>query len=125
MVRAAKKSSGEIRDILAKHPADRASLIPILQDIQEKVGYLSQEAVEELEELIDISANEIYGVATFYTQFRFTPSGEHNVQVCQGTACHVRRGYQILKEFERLLGIAHVGNAAFESQPPAIGLHTG
>jgi len=80
-------------------------LIPILQDIQGEFGYLSEEAVEELARLMGISANEIYGVATFYTQFRFRPPGQHRIQSCQGTACHVRGGLQILKEFEKRLGI--------------------
>lgn len=95
-----------IKDILKRHPANRGSLIPILQDIQEDLGYLSEEAVEELALLMDISSNEIYGVATFYTQFRFSPPGQHSIQSCQGTACHVRGGQQILKELEQRLGIA-------------------
>lgn len=95
-----------IADILTKHPASRSSLIPILQDIQERIGYLSQEAVAELEQRMGISANEIFGVATFYTQFRFTPPGRHTILSCQGTACHVRGGNQILRELEQRLGVA-------------------
>jgi len=95
----------EVNDILDKYPAERGSLIPILQDIQEKFGYLSEKALEELERLMGISANEIYGVATFYTQFRFSPPGQHTIRSCQGTACHVRGGYQLLLELQRHLGI--------------------
>ena len=105
MVRPAKESLSEITDILARHRPNRGSLIPILQDIQGEFGYLSEEAIEELDRLMSISANEIYGVATFYTQFRFRPPGEHTIQVCQGTACHVRGGYLILQELQRRLGI--------------------
>ena len=105
MIRAAKESSSKIIDIIARYPANRGSLIPILQDVQEKVGYLSEEAVEELGRLMGISANEIYGVATFYTQFRFHPPGEHTLQSCQGTACHVRGGHQMLRELEQRLGV--------------------
>jgi len=94
-----------IKDIFKRHPANRGSLIPILQDIQEDFGYLSEEAVGELAHLMSISANEIYGVATFYTQFRFSPPGRHTVQSCQGTACHVRGGRMILNELELRLGI--------------------
>jgi len=101
----AKKHLAQIKDIPAKYPANRGSLIPILQDIQEKLGYLSEEAVEELERLMGISVNEIYGVATFYTQFRFSPPGQHRIQSCQGTACHVRGGRQILTELEKRLRI--------------------
>jgi len=105
MSKPAKKKLTKIADILKRYSAGRESLIPILQDIQDWLGYLSEEAVEELARLMDISVNEIYGVATFYTQFRFRPPGEHRIQSCQGTACHVRGGKQILKEFERRLGI--------------------
>jgi NADH-quinone oxidoreductase subunit E len=73
--------------------------------MQEEFGYLSEEAIGQLERLMNISANEIYGVATFYTQFRFSPPGEHTIRVCQGTACHVRGGYLILKQLQRHLGI--------------------
>lgn len=95
----------KITAILEKYPANRGSLIPVLQDVQQDLGYLSEEAVEELARLMGISANEIYGVATFYTQFRFNPPGRHNIQSCQGTACHVRGGLQILNELEQRLGI--------------------
>jgi NADH-quinone oxidoreductase subunit E len=95
----------KIKAIWEKYPANRGSLIPVLQDIQEEFGYLSEEAVEELARLMGVSANEIYGVATFYTQFRFNPPGRHRIQSCQGTACHVRGGRQILKELEQRLGI--------------------
>jgi NADH:ubiquinone oxidoreductase subunit E len=93
-----------LADILARHPANRGSLIPVLQDIQQDFGYLSEEVVAELERRMGISANEIYGVATFYTQFRFSPPGEHTILSCQGTACHVRGGRQILTELEQRLG---------------------
>jgi len=105
MIGPAKESLSEVRNISARYPASRGSLIPVLQDIQEKFGYLSEEAVKELERLMDISANEIYGVATFYSQFRFTPPGRHRIQSCQGTACHVRGGRQILTEWQRRLRI--------------------
>lgn len=95
----------KIAAILQRYPTNRGSLIPVLQDIQEDFGYLSEESVEELARLMDISANEIYGVATFYTQFRFNPPGRHSIQSCQGTACHVRGGLQILNELEQRLGV--------------------
>ena len=105
MNRPTEDSLSKIADILARYPANRGSLIPVLQDIQEDFGYLSEEAIEELARLTEISANEIYGVATFYTQFRFNPPGEHRIQSCQGTACHVRGGRRILDELEQRLGI--------------------
>ena len=94
-----------IENIFKRHPANCGSLIPVLQDIQEDFGYLSEDAIEELAHLMGISANEIYGVATFYTQFRFSPPGRHRIQSCQGTACHVRGGRQLLNDLEQRLGI--------------------
>jgi NADH:ubiquinone oxidoreductase subunit E len=104
MTKSREKGLSGIVDILAKYPANRGSLIPVLQDIQRDFGYLSEEVVAELEQRMGISANEIYGVATFYTQFRFSPPGEHTILSCQGTACHVRGGQQILRELEQRLG---------------------
>lgn len=80
-------------------------LIPILQEIQERQGYLSEEAIEVLARAIGLSENEIYGVASFYAQFRFQPPAEHTIHVCQGTACHVRGSHQILFDFEERLHI--------------------
>jgi NADH-quinone oxidoreductase subunit E len=81
------------------------NLIPILQEIQEHQGYLSEESVEALARVIGISENEIYGVASFYAQFRFQPPAEHTIHVCQVTACHVRGSHQILFDFEERLNI--------------------
>lgn len=80
-------------------------LIPILQDIQERDGYLSEQALHGLAQASGISENEIYGVASFYAQFRFQPPAEHTIHVCQGTACHVRGGHQLLYDFEERLKI--------------------
>lgn len=103
--RPTKAELSKVKNIFARYPAKRASLIPVLQDIQDSFGYLSEASIDRLSELADISASEIYGVATFYTQFRFSPPGEHTVRVCQGTACHVRQGIQILNEMEQQLKI--------------------
>jgi NADH-quinone oxidoreductase subunit E len=111
MEQALDKTIPAIADIVARHPEKRGSLIPILQDIQERYGYLSESALEELEKLVGISANEIYGVATFYTQFRFRPPAEHRITVCQGTACHVRGGKEILSALEHNLG-THAGGTS-------------
>lgn len=105
MIRKVEERLSGIKEILERHPANRGSLIPVLQDVQEAFGFLSEEVIEELARLMGISANEIYGVATFYTQFRFSPPGRHRIQSCQGTACHVRGGRMILDELEKRLGI--------------------
>ena len=83
----------------------REDLIPILQKVQETEGYISVGSVEMISRKLRISENEIYGVATFYAQFRFTPPGEHHIYVCMGTACHVRGGEQLLNSLRYRLKI--------------------
>jgi NADH-quinone oxidoreductase subunit E len=94
-----------VEEVVARHPEGRSALIPVLQEIQERLGFLSPEALKEVQRLTGISANESYGVATFYTQFRFTPPGKHVIHACQGTACHVRGGAQNMRELQKILGI--------------------
>ena len=91
--------------VLDEFPGRREDLIPILQKVQDADGYLSPEAIRAISRRLRISENEIYGVATFYAQFRFHPPGEHSVYVCMGTACHVRGGQQLVHALEWRLGI--------------------
>jgi NADH-quinone oxidoreductase subunit E len=90
---------------LVKIGKDRSKLIPILQLIQEKLAYLPGEAIHMVADHLSISPSEVYGVATFYNQFRFNPPGRNPVKVCLGTACHVKGGDIILENFERKLDI--------------------
>ena len=85
---------------------ERGNLIPALQTIQEKYSYLAPESIGIVAEHLGIRACDVYGVATFYNQFRFHPPGRHPIKVCLGTACHVRGGDIILENFERKLGIS-------------------
>jgi NADH-quinone oxidoreductase subunit E len=95
----------DIRSGLSEFETDRSQLIPMLQMIQEKLAYLAPEAIELVAEHLGLSASEVYGVASFYNQFRFNPPGRNQVKVCLGTACHVKGGDIILENFERKLGI--------------------
>ena len=95
----------DIATMLPEFANNRGSLIPILQSIQEKHSYLSGNAMEVVAKHLGISPGEVYGVATFYNQFRFHPPGKHQIKVCLGTACHVAGGDIILENFERKLGI--------------------
>ncbi len=95
----------EFSEIIDSHDRGRDNLIPILQDVQDRYGYISESALYTVAEYLDLSANDVYGVATFYSQFRFTPPGEHQIKVCQGTACHVRGSRLITEELSRKLGI--------------------
>ena len=99
-------------DVLEKVESDltlfgkaRENLIPILQMIQEKYGFLPPESLTTVARYLNISPCEVNGVATFYNQFRFHPPGKHPIKVCLGTACHVRGGDIILENFERKLEI--------------------
>ena len=103
------KSMKKVNDIIRLYPDERGSLIPILQDIQKEYRYLAEDAVNELSALTGIPKNEILSVATFYTQFRLTKPGDHNIHVCMGTACYVRGGDRILDEVRTLLGIGPGG----------------
>ena len=84
---------------------ERKNLIPILQFIQGKLAYIPHEAIQLVAEHMGIAVCEVYGVATFYNQFRFNPPGKHPIKVCLGTACHVKGGEIILENFARKLGI--------------------
>ncbi|MBP1734081.1 MAG: dehydrogenase subunit [Deltaproteobacteria bacterium] len=95
-----------IESILAKHSRKQDELIPILQDVQKEYGYISPESVKNISRYLRITENQIYGVSSFYAQFRFTVPGRHGVKVCLGTACHVRGGATLLEMLERGLGIS-------------------
>lgn len=85
--------------------AGRESLIPLLQEVQEQHGYLSKEAVVLIGQHLRLPSSKIYGVATFYNQFRFQPKGRYHVQVCRGTACHVKGSLGVLDAVRRELKI--------------------
>lgn len=81
-------------------------LIPLLQAMQAECGYLPAERLERLSEELLIPLSRVYGVATFYTQFRFEPLGRHVVKVCHGTACHVNGAVQVAEAMTEVLGTA-------------------
>lgn len=83
----------------------REALIPLLQRVQEEQGYLSREAVLLVGRRLGLPASKIYGVATFYNQFRFEPRGRYHIQVCRGTACHVKGSAAVLERLERELKV--------------------
>jgi NADH-quinone oxidoreductase subunit E len=83
----------------------RENLIPILQRIQEELGYLPTDSMLEVARVLDIPEIDVYSVATFYNQFRLTPPGKHSIRVCMGTACHVKGGHITLEAWQRRLKI--------------------
>ena len=95
----------QLLPILTRYRGQRGATIPVLQKVQEELGYLPEEAISEIANFLGLTKNEVYGVASFYAQFRFERQGEHVIKVCQGTACHVRGGRRILDLVENELGI--------------------
>lgn len=95
----------KIKNILGRHDNDPGMLVSILQDTQAELGYLSREAITQISQQLSIPLSQVYGVATFFKAFSLIPRGRHQIQVCLGTACHVRGSEKILDAVERELGI--------------------
>ena len=91
--------------IFSSYNGKPEELIPVLQHVQEEFGYLPEEAIAEIARFTGAPESRVYSVATFYTQFRFTPVGRNHVMVCRGTACHVKGAPRILDELENQLDI--------------------
>jgi NADH-quinone oxidoreductase subunit E len=95
----------ELNEILSRYRGESGSLIPMLQEAQEKFGYVPEEAMRRFAKFLKLPESTVYGVSTFYAQFKLTPTGRRLVKVCRGTACHVRGGAHILREVGKRLGI--------------------
>jgi len=95
----------KLNEILSRYSGKRDELIPILQEAQEQFRYLPSEVMLRIAKFLRLSESTVFGVATFYAQFKFVPSGRRIVRVCRGTACHVRGGARVLREVEKQLGI--------------------
>lgn len=102
-----------VQTILAERAdLSREQLIPLLQEVQSREGYVSQTAMAELATALDTPVARVYGVATFYNQFRFAPLGEHVIEVCRGTACHVKQSLILAQHLQRRLKLRPDGNSA-------------
>lgn len=100
-----KEKIQDFRVFIEDNKDKKGALMPILQRAQEVFGYLPEEILEIISRMTGIPLAEIYGVATFYSQFSFIPKGENVISVCLGTACYVKGAEDILKEIESVLGI--------------------
>jgi NADH-quinone oxidoreductase subunit E len=96
----------EMKGILESTNSDRTSLVTLLQAVQRHFGYLPREAMIEVARAKEVSSAAVFGVASFYNQFRMIPPGKHPVKMCMGTACHIKGGSAILKVWETKLGIS-------------------
>lgn len=99
------KTVSVFEEAISRHPRSRDYLIPILQDLQEKEGYVSEAGVEIIARHLDLPKTKIYGVVTFYNQFKLNPPGKHQIQICRGTACHVKGSGDLLETLKSELGI--------------------
>ena len=99
------KTVKELEKILSKYTNDKSNLIQILNEVQEKFGYVPTIAQEEIAKYLGIEVAEVYGVVTFYSRFTLKPKGKYAISVCMGTACFVKGGEQILERVKQKLGI--------------------
>ena len=109
MAASAKKSGEKVSGILKKYRHDKSMLVPVLQDVQAEYRYLPKEALEQVSHGLDVPVSQVYGVATFFKAFSLEPRGRHQINVCMGTACHVRGAVKVLEKLERVLGISRRG----------------
>ena len=91
--------------LLESFAGEKSELIPILQRVQQEFGYLSEDAMRRIAQFTGVPECTLFGVATFYAQFKLTPLGKKVIRVCRGTACHVRGSGKVLSEMEKQLGI--------------------
>lgn len=94
-----------VQKIIAEYQSRKWGLIPLLQKVQEELGYVPPEAIKPIADALKLSPSQVQGVITFYAQFSTEPRGRNIVRVCRGTACHVRGGRTILKAVKQNLGI--------------------
>ena len=95
----------KVASVLDKYQQDKGMLVSILQDIQEEFNYLPRESLEQVSKTLDVPFSQLYSIATFFKALRLTPRGRHLINVCMGTACHVRGAVKVLEATERELGI--------------------
>jgi len=95
---------------------ERGALIPLLQQVQTKMGYVPKEAIIEIGRQLHVSTSEIFGILTFYSQFRLKPAGRHMVKICRGTACHVRGAPLIIDAVEGVLGLTGGGDTTEDGE---------
>jgi NADH-quinone oxidoreductase subunit E len=105
----------ETKRVLSRFNRKRENLVTVLQQIQERLGYLPREALLEVAQFLKMPPVDVYGVVTFYNQFRLNPPGKHSVRVCLGTACHMKGGYIILDAWKRRLNIGP-GNTTLDRE---------
>ncbi len=96
----------EVDKILENYPfVQRDDLIPILQEIQDEIGFLSEDAIDQVGKYLNIPTSKVFGLATFYNQFRFEAKGKYHIRICNGASCHANANTLIMNELQNKLGI--------------------
>ena len=109
---AMKENMEKLEDVILEHKDQKGALIPILHEAQELFGYIPEEAMKRISEVLNIPVAEIFGVATFYSRFTLTPRGKHTISVCLGTACYVKNSKGVLERLEKELNVKTGGTTA-------------
>ncbi len=104
-----KEQETQLYSVIEKHGNQKGALMPILQEAQEIYGYLPIEVQQIVSDSMDIPLEEVYGVASFYSQFTLNPKGEYKISVCLGTACYVKGSQQVLDRISEKIGLAPGG----------------
>jgi NADH-quinone oxidoreductase subunit E len=96
----------QLKSVFASYKGEKNELIPVLQDVQEKIGYLPDEAMREVARFVRVPESKVFGVATFYARFHLQPRGRHIVRLCCGTACHVRGASKVADKVKDVLKVS-------------------
>ena len=99
------EQEAKLKEVIANHKDDPGAVMPVLQEAQDIYGYLPIEVQQMIAEGLDVPIDEVYGVATFYSQFALSPKGKYNISVCLGTACYVKGSGDVLNRLSQELGI--------------------
>jgi len=113
----------QTNEILARYPHEREQLIQVLQDVNRTFNYLPAESLRRVSEALDVPIADVYGVARFYAAFSLEPRGRNIVQVCEGTACHVRGASGVGDEFKRTLGLPDEGGTTEDMEFTVVGVN--
>lgn len=95
----------QLNSVFASYKGEKNELIPVLQDVQEEIGFLPEEAMREVARFVRVPESKVFGVATFYARFHLQPRGEHIIRLCCGTACHVRGASKIADRIKTELDV--------------------
>jgi NADH-quinone oxidoreductase subunit E len=107
-----KTIESQINETLASFKGEKSEIIPILQQVQQRFGYLPEAAMNQIADFVHVPASTVFGIGTFYAQFKLVPTGRNVIKICRGTGCYVRGAPRIIGEIEHRLGIKDGGTTS-------------